>query len=139
MKTSNAGSSDLLTATAGAFCLIDNWRVALDQRDQFLDYYIRNVAKVIETFDGYLNGRVLVSDPSSSLSWHVQALYEFETDDVLDHFHSTFDRQIKRVNVELSLEKVLDGLDPWVLAHEDGTLTEVWCGLTSRTASENKR
>jgi hypothetical protein len=28
--------------------------------------------------------------------------------------------------VGLTMEKVLDAMDPWVLAHEDAVLREVW-------------
>lgn len=137
MTTSDAGTSRPSPTTSGAFYLVDNWRVRTDQRDSFLNYYTHNVAKIIETFDGFVSGRLLINDPSAPLNWHVQALYEFETDAILDDFHSNFDREIQRVDAELSLEKVLDGLDAWVLAHEDGTLTEAWSSSSLGRLAKN--
>jgi len=110
----------------GGFYLIDNWRVRADDRDTFLSFYTRHVAEVIKQLPGYVDGRVLVAPLASPYSWHVEAMYEFTSDAILDSFHREFDRQVKRVDPKLSLDKVLDAMDRWVLAHEDGTLNEVW-------------
>lgn len=109
----------------GGFYLIDNWRVREDQRDAFVGYYSRHVADVVKQMAGYCAGRVLVT-ASPDYSWHVQALYEFETEDVLDRFESEFNRIVRRIDPSLNVDKVLDAMDDWVLAHEDGTLHEVW-------------
>jgi hypothetical protein len=108
------------------FYLIDNWRVRAEQHDEFVAFYTRHVADVVKGMTGYRDGRVLSAPASSDYSWHVQALYEFESDAVLDRFASEFNRLVKRVDARMDLEKVLDAMDAWVLAHEDGTLTEVW-------------
>lgn len=109
----------------GGFYLIDNWRIREDHRDAFVDYYSRHVADVVKQMSGYRDGRVL-SSVNADYSWHVQALYEFDSDAVLDRFTSEFNRLVKRVNARLDMEAVLDAMDDWVLAHEDGTLHEVW-------------
>lgn len=109
----------------GSFCLIDNWRVREEHREAFLDYYARHVADVVKQMPGYRDGRVL-SSLSPDYSWHVQALYEFESDAVLDRFTSDFNRLVKQVNRQLDMDAVLDAMADWVLAHEDGTLHEVW-------------
>jgi hypothetical protein len=69
---------------------------------------------------------VLVAAPNSDYAWHVQAMYEFESDAVRDSFDQEFDRQVRKVDPRMSREKVLDEMDKWVLGHEDGSLTEVW-------------
>lgn len=108
------------------FYLIDNWRVREDHRDAFTAFYGRHVADVIKQMTGYRDGRVLAAPASSDYSWHVQAVYEFESDAVLDRFADEFNRLVKRVDPRMDVDKVLDAMDEWVLAHEDGTLTEVW-------------
>lgn len=114
------------TGTGGPCVLIDNWRVRESERDAFLAYYRRYVAEVIQRLPGYRSGRILVAPPGADYTWHVQAFYEFESPAVRDIFAREFDRQVRRVDPRMSLEKVLDGMDRWVLAHEDGVLTEVW-------------
>lgn len=106
--------------------LVDNWRVRESEREAFLDYYRRYVAEVMATLPGFRSGRIVTSPSGASYTWHVQAFYEFESDAVRDNFARDFDRAVKRVDPRMSLEKVLDGMDQWVLAHEDGALTEVW-------------
>jgi hypothetical protein len=119
-------SSGAAQGPDGGFFLIDNWRVRIEERASFLSFYTRHVAEVVKQLPGYVDGRVLAAPFESAYSWHVQALYEFGSDAILDNFHRDFDRQVRRVDSTLSLEKVLDAMDRWVLAHEDGTLTEVW-------------
>jgi len=110
---------------SGSFYLIDNWRVREAQRDAFVGYYSRHVADVLKQMAGYRGGRVLVA-VSPDYSWQVQALYEFETEAVLDRFEAEFNRIVRRIDPSLDVDKVLDAMDDWVLAHEDGTLHEVW-------------
>lgn len=125
MAERNRSSID--SGGGGQACwLVDNWRVRASERDEFLDYYRRYVAEVVATLPGFRSGRIVTSPAGSSYTWHVQALYEFESDAVRDNFLRDFDRAVKRVDPRMSLEKVLDGMDQWVLAHEDGALTEVW-------------
>lgn len=111
---------------ARTFYLIDNWRVREDQRDAFVAFYSRHVADVMKQMTGYRDGRVLTAPASSDYSWHVQAVYEFESDAVLDRFADEFNRLVKRVDPRMDVDAALDAMDEWVLAHEDGTLTEVW-------------
>lgn len=120
------GSSGTAPEQEGGFFLIDNWRVRAEEQDAFLDFYTRHVSEVVEKLPGYVDGRVLAAPLASPYSWHVQSLYEFASDAILDVFHRDFDRQVRRVDSKMSLVKVLDAMDRWVLAHEDGTLGEVW-------------
>lgn len=110
--------------SSGSCWLVDSWRVREREREAFLSYYQRYVAQVMERLPGYRSGRILVAEPGSDYAWHVQALYEFESD--LDGFEKEFDRVVRTVDPRMSMAKVLDGMDKWVLGHEDGSLTEVW-------------
>lgn len=110
----------------GPCWLVDNWRIRDSEREAFLGYYRRYVAEVIARLPGYRSGRILSAAADSGYTWHVQAFYEFESDAVRDNFTRDFDRQVRLVDPRMSLEKVLDGMQQWVLAHEDGSLTEVW-------------
>jgi hypothetical protein len=109
----------------GGFYLVDNWRVRPGEREAFLSYYTSHVADVIRSLDGCRTGRVLVSPIESSYSWHIQAFYEFESERILDRFMEDFDRELRRRFRGETKESVLDALDQWVLAHEDGTLLEI--------------
>lgn len=119
-------AADAGTGTGGTCVLVDNWRVRESEREAFLAYYRRYVAEVIARLPGYRSGRVLLAPPGADYTWHVQAFYEFESPAVRDIFAREFDRQVRKVDSRMTLEKVLDGMDQWVLAHEDGVLTEVW-------------
>ncbi|MFC7277754.1 hypothetical protein ACFQS1_27520 [Paractinoplanes rhizophilus] len=125
-RPGRAGRPDDRPRAEQACWLIDNWRVRESERDQFLAFYRTHVAEVLQRFPGYVSGRVLVAPPSSDYAWHVQAMYEFESDAVRDSFDQEFDRQIRKVDPRMTREKVLDEMDKWVLGHEDGSLTEVW-------------
>ena len=70
--------------------------------------------------------KVVWPDSVTAAGPDVQALYEFESDAVLDRFADEFNRLVKRVDPRMDTDKVLDAMDEWVLAHEDGTLAEVW-------------
>jgi hypothetical protein len=117
-----AGGSGPDTSVA----LVDNWRVRADYRQKFIDYYTTHVADVIKQLDGYRGGRVFSLPDQSSYSWHVQAYYEFDSLDVLARFRADYDKALRKIKVGLTMEKVLDAMDPWVLAHEDAVLREVW-------------
>lgn len=106
--------------------LVDNWRVRAEHRAAFLSHYQTHVADVIAQIPGYVSGRVFSAQGDSSYSWHVQAYFEFASADVVTRFRKEFDKAARKVKPGLTLEKVLDAMDPWVLAHEDGVLDSVW-------------
>ena len=106
--------------------LVDNWRVRADHRAEFLEHYQRYVADVMRQLPGYRAGRVLASSTESSYSWHVQAFYEFDSADIVGVFRKEFEKALRKVKPGLTMDKVLDAMDPWVLAHEEGVLEDVW-------------
>jgi antibiotic biosynthesis monooxygenase (ABM) superfamily enzyme len=110
----------------GNVALVDNWRVRATHRREFLDYYIANVAEVVSSMPGYVSGRVLATQNDAPYSWQVQAFYEFTSSDVVNSFKTEYDRALRKVKSGMTMEKVLDAMDPWVLAHEDGVLETVW-------------
>lgn len=112
--------------TLGNVALVDNWRVRATHRREFLDYYIANVAEVVSSMPGYVSGRVLATQNDAPYSWQVQAFYEFTSSDVVNSFKTEYDRALRKVKSGMTMEKVLDAMDPWVLAHEDGVLETVW-------------
>lgn len=112
-------------ASPGGFYLVDNWRVQSTQREEFLEFYTTHVADVIREIDGFREARVLVAPVESSYSWHVQALYEFDSEDVLARFRESFDRIGRRKHRGMDMARVLEHMKDWVLAHEDGTLLEI--------------
>jgi hypothetical protein len=111
---------------AEGFYLVDGWRVRPQERQHFLEFYTSHVADVIKEMSGFRQCRVTVSAIESSYSWHVQAFYEFESDAILDRFRDEFDRSIRRKFPGYMLDKVLDDMGQWVLAHEAGALVEVY-------------
>lgn len=112
--------------SSGAVALVDQWRIRAQYRDEFLDFYLTHVANVMKTLDGYLDGRVYTSPSDAPYSWHVQAYYEFRSADIVGRFRKDFDRGLRAVKSGMTMDKVLDAMDPWVLAHEDGVLQQVW-------------
>lgn len=124
-----AGSSGRGSSGGQAFgnvALVDNWRVRATHRREFLDFYVAHVADVVSKMPGYVSGRVLTTQNESPYSWQVQAFYEFSSSEVVNNFKTEYDRALRKVRSGMSMEKVLDAMDPWVLAHEDGVLETVW-------------
>lgn len=124
-----AGSSGRGSSGGQAFgnvALVDNWRVRATHRREFLDFYVAHVADVVSNMPGYVSGRVLTTQNESPYSWQVQAFYEFSSSEVVNNFKTEYDRALRKVRSGMSMEKVLDAMDPWVLAHEDGVLETVW-------------
>lgn len=110
----------------GNVALVDNWRVRATHRREFLDFYVAHVADVVSNMPGYVSGRVLTTQNESPYSWQVQAFYEFSSSEVVNNFKTEYDRALRKVRSGMTMEKVLDAMDPWVLAHEDGVLETVW-------------
>lgn len=124
-----AGSSGRGSSGGQAFgnvALVDNWRVRATHRREFLDFYVAHVADVVSNMPGYVSGRVLTTQNESPYSWQVQAFYEFSSSEVVNNFKTEYDRALRKVRSGMTMEKVLDAMDPWVLAHEDGVLETVW-------------
>jgi hypothetical protein len=119
---SRSGSS----GASGGTALVDNWRIRASDRDAFLAFYREHVAEVIRAIPGFVEGRILTSAPDGPYSWHVQATYVFGSADVVANFRTEFERVLRRTRSGMSMDKVLDAMDQWVLAHEDGVLEQVW-------------
>jgi hypothetical protein len=113
-------------AGSDAVALVDNWRIRADNRQEFLEHYTTHVADVVRQIPGFVAGRVYASEEESSYSWHVQAYFEFESGEVVARFRKEYDRALRKVKPGLSMDKVLDAMSAWVLAHEDGVLFNVW-------------
>lgn len=110
----------------GGTALVDNWRVRASDREAFLAYYREHVAEIIRAMPGFVEGRILTSSPDGPYSWHVQAVYVFRSAEVVADFKAEFERVLRRLKAGMTMDKVLDAMDPWVLAHEDGVLEQVW-------------
>lgn len=110
----------------GNVALVDNWRVRATHRREFVDFYVAHVAEVVSHIPGYVSGRVLTTQNEAPYSWQVQAFYEFSSSEVVNNFKTEYDRALRKVKAGMTMEKVLDAMDPWVLAHEDGVLETVW-------------
>ncbi len=123
---SSGGASSGGRRAQGNVALVDNWRVRATSRQEFLDFYVAHVADVVSSIPGYVSGRVLASQHESPYSWQVQAFYEFSSSDIVNNFKTEYDRALRKVRNGMTMEKVLDAMDPWVLAHEDGVLETVW-------------
>lgn len=110
---------------SGGFYLVDSWRIRSTEREEFLEFYTTYVTDVIKKIDGFREVRVLVAPIESSYSWHVQAFYGFQSDDILERFRKDFDRAARQARTGKNLQQVLEHIEDWVLAHEDGTMIEV--------------
>lgn len=107
----------------GGFFLVDRWRVWDEHRDRFFDVYTTRVAAVVRELGGFKR-MLLLRSPDERPSWHLEALYEFESDAILDRFHRDFAERYRRMFPGQTVEDLLAELEPWVVGHEDSTM--VW-------------
>jgi hypothetical protein len=105
------------------FFLVDRWRLWDEHREAFLRVYKEQVTAVVRQLSGFRRALLLTS-PEPRAAWHVEALYEFESDAILDGFHREFAERYRGAFPGRTVEDLLAELEPWVVGHEDSTM--VW-------------
>jgi hypothetical protein len=115
-------------ATATGFVLVDRWRVTHEHEQAFLERYREHVLPIVRGLSGCRTSMVLGAPGPAGESptpWQLEVLYEFESDDILDRFHSEFAERYEAAFAPRTVADLLAEFAPWVTGHDDSTMTRL--------------